>query len=86
MLSGKSEEEMLSIFRESEKNLSIVSDTSEIESIVKKIIDTNPEETQRYKSGEKKLAGFFVGKVMQESKGKANPKIVNELLIKLLEV
>lgn len=46
----------------------------------------NKDEVERYKSGEKKLAGFFVGKVMQASKGKANPKIVNELLIKNLEV
>lgn len=86
MLSGKNEEEILKIFKESEDNLSIVSDTSEIESIVKKVIGSNPKEAERYRSGEKKLAGFFVGKIMQESKGKADPKIVNELLIKILEV
>ncbi len=86
ILAGKNFDEMSEIFRDSEKDLSIVSDTSEIETIVRKILVEFPEETDRYKSGEKKLAGFLVGKIMQESKGKANPKIVNELLIKLLEV
>lgn len=64
-----------------EKNLLQVTDSSEIEKIVKKIISENPEETGRYKKGETKLLGFFVGKVMKETKGKANPKTVNELLI-----
>src|SRR4030095_1007460 len=64
-----------------EKNLLQVTDSSEIEKIVKKIIEENPAEADRYKKGETKLIGFFVGKVMKESKGKANPKTVNELLI-----
>ncbi len=67
-----------------EKNLLQVSDSSEIESIIKKVISENPKETERYKSGETKLLGFFVGKVMKESKGKANPKVANELVIKHL--
>ncbi|HMQ68499.1 MAG TPA: Asp-tRNA(Asn)/Glu-tRNA(Gln) amidotransferase subunit GatB [Ignavibacteria bacterium] len=86
ILNGKTEEEQISIFKKSEQNLSQVSDDSEIEIIVKKILDENPGEVARYKIGEKKLAGFFVGKIMQESKGKANPKIVNEILIKNLEI
>jgi aspartyl-tRNA(Asn)/glutamyl-tRNA(Gln) amidotransferase subunit B len=65
----------------SAKDLLQVTDTSEIEIIVKKVIEENPEETKRYKNGEVKLLGFFVGKVMKESKGKANPKAVNELII-----
>lgn len=64
-----------------EKNLLQVTDSSEIEKIVKKVIEDNPEETKRYRNGEVKLLGFFVGKVMKESKGKANPKTVNELII-----
>ncbi|HCA42169.1 MAG TPA: hypothetical protein DEP28_02835, partial [Bacteroidetes bacterium] len=40
---------------------------------------------ERYKAGEKKLQGVLVGKIMKESKGKANPQKVNELLIKNLE-
>lgn len=64
-----------------EKNLLQVTDSGEIEKIVKKILDENPAEVERYKAGETKLIGFFVGKIMKESKGKANPKTVNELLI-----
>jgi aspartyl-tRNA(Asn)/glutamyl-tRNA(Gln) amidotransferase subunit B len=64
-----------------DKNLLQVTDSLEIEKIVKKVIDENPNETARYRDGETKLLGFFVGKVMKESKGKANPKTVNELLI-----
>ena len=86
LLIGKTEDEQKIIFKASEEKYSQVSDSSEIETIVKKIIEDNPKEVARYKIGEKKLAGFFVGKIMQESKGKANPKIVNELLIKNLEV
>ncbi|MBZ0202379.1 MAG: Asp-tRNA(Asn)/Glu-tRNA(Gln) amidotransferase subunit GatB [Ignavibacteria bacterium] len=67
-----------------EKNLIQLSDSGEIEKIVKKVIEDNPKETARYKGGEVKLLGFFVGKVMKESKGKANPQTVNELLISIL--
>lgn len=86
LLEGSTEEDQIAIFKRSEENLSQVSDDSAIEQIVRKILDDNPDEVKRYKIGEKKLAGFFVGKIMQESKGKANPKIVNELLIKNLEI
>jgi len=68
-----------------EKNLLQVSDSSEIEKIVMKVLEDNPDEVKRYKKGETKLLGFFVGKVMKESKGKANPKTVNELLAKNLK-
>jgi aspartyl-tRNA(Asn)/glutamyl-tRNA(Gln) amidotransferase subunit B len=64
-----------------EKNLLQVTDSTEIEKIVKKILDENPGEVERYRGGETKLLGFFVGKIMKESKGKANPKTVNELVI-----
>jgi aspartyl-tRNA(Asn)/glutamyl-tRNA(Gln) amidotransferase subunit B len=62
-----------------------VSDNSEIETIVQKILNENPKEVQRYRSGDKKLAGFFIGKIMRESGNKANPKLVNQILIKELE-
>ena len=68
-----------------EKDLGQVTDESEIESVVLKVIEQYKAEAERYRSGEKKLAGFFVGKVMAESKGKANPKLVNELLLKNLK-
>jgi aspartyl-tRNA(Asn)/glutamyl-tRNA(Gln) amidotransferase subunit B len=67
-----------------EKNLAQVTDESEIEAVIKKIISDNPKEAERFRSGETKLAGFFVGKVMRETKGKANPQKVNELLWKIL--
>ncbi|MBV6479060.1 MAG: Aspartyl/glutamyl-tRNA(Asn/Gln) amidotransferase subunit B [Ignavibacteria bacterium] len=85
ILFGNTDDEQIKILENSLKKYSQVSDTGKIESLVKKILEENPEEVKRYKIGEKKLAGFFVGKIMQESKGKANPKIVNELLIKNLE-
>ena len=68
-----------------EKNLVQISDTSEIEIIIQKIIDNNADQTQEYLSGKDKVFGFFVGQVMKESKGKANPKVVNELLRKMLK-
>jgi aspartyl-tRNA(Asn)/glutamyl-tRNA(Gln) amidotransferase subunit B len=68
-----------------EKNLLQVSDTSEIEKIVIKVLEENPNEVKRYKDGETKLLGYLVGKVMKESKGRANPKTVNELLVKILK-
>lgn len=67
-----------------EKNLIQISDTGEIELIIKKIIDTNPDQVQEYRSGKEKVFGFFVGLVMKQSKGKANPKLVNEILKKKL--
>lgn len=68
-----------------EKNLIQVSDDDFINDIIKKILSENASEVGRYKAGEKKLIGVFVGKIMKESKGKANPQKVNELLIKNLE-
>lgn len=67
-----------------DKNLMQVTDTNEIEAIIIKILTDSPKEVERYKAGETKLLGLFVGKVMKESKGKANPKTVNELIIKNL--
>ncbi|MBN8585325.1 MAG: Asp-tRNA(Asn)/Glu-tRNA(Gln) amidotransferase subunit GatB [Ignavibacteria bacterium] len=67
-----------------DKNLMQVTDSNEIEAIIIKILTDSPKEVERYKAGETKLLGLFVGKVMKESKGKANPKTVNELIIKNL--
>ena len=63
-----------------EKGLVQISDEAGIEKIVDEILDNNPEEVERFRAGEAKLMGFFVGQVMKETGGKANPKIVNELL------
>jgi aspartyl-tRNA(Asn)/glutamyl-tRNA(Gln) amidotransferase subunit B len=67
-----------------DKNLVQISDTSEIESIIQKIIESNPVQVQEYLAGKEKVFGFFVGQVMKETKGKANPKLVNEILRKML--
>ncbi|MBF0118698.1 MAG: Asp-tRNA(Asn)/Glu-tRNA(Gln) amidotransferase subunit GatB [Desulfobacterales bacterium] len=67
-----------------EKGLVQVSDSSAIESIILRVIENNPKEVSSYKGGKTKLLGFFVGQIMKETKGKANPKIVNEILIKKL--
>jgi aspartyl-tRNA(Asn)/glutamyl-tRNA(Gln) amidotransferase subunit B len=68
-----------------EKGLVQVSDESEIERMVDAVIGKNPGEAERFRSGETKLMGFFVGQIMKETKGKANPKIVNEFLRKKLK-
>jgi aspartyl-tRNA(Asn)/glutamyl-tRNA(Gln) amidotransferase subunit B len=64
------------------KGLVQISDTSAIEGLVDEVLAENPSEVERYKGGDKKLTGFFVGQVMKKSKGKANPGLVNQLLAK----
>ena len=63
-----------------EKGLAQVSDSSEIDGIVEKILADNPTEVEAFRGGKTKLMGFFVGQVMRATKGKANPKVVNQLL------
>ncbi len=67
-----------------EKGLLQISDTSAIEATIDKIIAKETENVARYKSGKQNVFGFFVGAVMKEMAGKANPKIVNEILKKKL--
>jgi aspartyl-tRNA(Asn)/glutamyl-tRNA(Gln) amidotransferase subunit B len=67
-----------------EKGLVQVSDSSAIEGIVDEIIAANPGEAARYRAGEEKLLGFFVGQVMRASKGKANPGLANDVVKKRL--
>lgn len=67
------------------KGLAQISDTSALEAIVDKVVAANPGEALAYKAGKTKLMGFFVGQVMRESKGQANPGLVNELIRKKLE-
>ncbi len=61
-----------------------VSDASALEPVVKKILDANPKQAEQLRAGKTGLMGFFVGQVMKETKGSANPKLVNEILRKLL--
>jgi aspartyl-tRNA(Asn)/glutamyl-tRNA(Gln) amidotransferase subunit B len=69
----------------SEKGFEQVSDASAIEKIVDEVIAGNSANVDAYRSGNEKLFGFFVGQIMKASQGKANPKIVNEVLIKRLK-
>ncbi len=67
-----------------DKGLVQISDQSAIEKAVEDVIARNPNEVERFRAGEEKLIGFFVGQVMKKTKGKANPTIVNDLLKKKL--
>jgi len=62
------------------KGMKQVSDTGELETIIDKIMAENPDEVAAYRGGKKGLMGFFVGQIMKETGGQANPKVVNELL------
>ena len=68
-----------------EKGLVQVTDSGQIQTVVDEVLQANPEKIADYKAGKTKLFGFFVGEVMKKSKGKANPKIVNELLKQKLD-
>jgi aspartyl-tRNA(Asn)/glutamyl-tRNA(Gln) amidotransferase subunit B len=73
--SGKTAEEVIK-----EKGFEQISDVSAIEKIVDEIIAANQNQVSAYRGGNEKLFGFFVGQIMKASGGKANPKIVNEIL------
>ena len=66
------------------KGLKQITDSSAIEEIVDAVIEANPGQVAEYRGGKEKLLGFFVGKVMHDSGGKANPGQVNEILKKIL--
>jgi len=63
-----------------EKGLRQVTDSGAIEAIVDSVLGANRDKVEEYRGGKEKLLGFFVGQVMKQSQGKANPKIVNDLL------
>jgi aspartyl-tRNA(Asn)/glutamyl-tRNA(Gln) amidotransferase subunit B len=58
----------------------VVADRSELEPLVARILEANPGQVEAYRGGKEGLLGFFVGQVMKETQGKADPKIVNELV------
>jgi aspartyl-tRNA(Asn)/glutamyl-tRNA(Gln) amidotransferase subunit B len=64
----------------SRKGLKQISDTGELDSIINGIIEGNPEKVAAYRNGKTGLIGFFVGQVMQQTGGQANPQVVNQLL------
>jgi len=63
-----------------EKNLVQITDTSELEGVIQQIIEKNKPQVEQYLKGKETVIGFFVGQVMKETKGKANPQAVNEIL------
>ena len=77
---GKSPENIIE-----SKGLKQVTDSVEISKIINKVLNQNPTQVEQYKSGRDKLFSFFVGQVMKISKGKANPKQVNQILKEKLE-
>lgn len=68
-----------------EQDLTQIEDASELEEIVKKVIKNNPSQVELYKKGKTTVIQYFIGQVMKETKGKANPQIVKELLEKELK-
>ncbi len=66
-------------------NLIQDSDEDSILSYINQVIESNPNEVERYKNGDKKLTGFFMGQLMKISKGKADPKAANQLMRKTLD-
>jgi len=68
-----------------EKGLQQISDTGALETIIREVIAANPQSVQDFRAGKKKAVGFLVGQTMKETKGKANPQLVNQLLMKLLD-
>ena len=68
-----------------EKGWKQVSDESEITSVIVRILQSNMDSVQKYHAGKDKLLGFFVGQIMKEMKGKANPKVANALLLTELD-
>ena len=75
--SGKSANEIVK-----DKGMTQISDQSELEGIISQILSDNPDAIAKYKAGDQKLIGFLVGQVMKQTQGKANPKVVNEILKK----
>lgn len=65
-------------------SLEQISDTSTIEDLVQEVLSENPDAVESYRGGRTKAMGFLVGQVMQHSKGRANPKLIQDILMKKL--
>ncbi len=68
-----------------EKGWNQILDEGEIERAITKAMKANPKQVEDYRKGKEKLFGFFVGEVMKETKGKANPKLATEILQRALK-
>ncbi|HZJ57648.1 MAG TPA: Asp-tRNA(Asn)/Glu-tRNA(Gln) amidotransferase GatCAB subunit B, partial [Clostridia bacterium] len=63
-----------------ENKLGMISDTSLINEIIKKVLWENPKAVEEYRGGSKKVQGFFIGQIMRKLGGKANPQMITSLL------
>jgi aspartyl-tRNA(Asn)/glutamyl-tRNA(Gln) amidotransferase subunit B len=61
-----------------------ITDAGALETAIEEVLKSSPAQLEQYKQGKEKLFGYFVGQVMKATKGKANPKLVNEILRKKL--
>jgi aspartyl-tRNA(Asn)/glutamyl-tRNA(Gln) amidotransferase subunit B len=77
--SGKDAEQIVK-----EKNLVQVSDESQLLALVREIIEQNPTQAEEFRGGKTKVMGYFIGQLMQKTKGKANPKLANQLFTREL--
>ncbi|MCA9588516.1 MAG: Asp-tRNA(Asn)/Glu-tRNA(Gln) amidotransferase subunit GatB [Myxococcales bacterium] len=93
-ISGKQAKELYAAVRGTDRDprevarelgLAQVTDAAALEQICRSVIDKNPKQFEQLKAGKAALYGFFVGQVMKETQGSANPKIVNDVLRRLLE-
>jgi aspartyl-tRNA(Asn)/glutamyl-tRNA(Gln) amidotransferase subunit B len=62
------------------KGLAQISDTTELEAVVEQVVAANPELVEKFRGGKRGVLGALVGQVMRETRGRANPKLVNQLL------
>ena len=67
-----------------EKGLQVVSDTASLEAILAELIAKSPKQVEALRAGKKQMAGFFVGQVMKATGGSADPKVVTEVLERLI--
>lgn len=67
------------------KGLIQISDVGELEKIIDEVLAANPQEVEKYRGGKKKLKGFFVGQVMKQTSGRAEPKLTNQLISQKLD-
>jgi aspartyl-tRNA(Asn)/glutamyl-tRNA(Gln) amidotransferase subunit B len=67
------------------KGLEQISDKGLIEKVIEEVIASNAQAVEQYRAGKEKAIGFLVGQVMAKTKGKANPKIVNEMIVERLK-
>ncbi len=67
------------------QGLKQMNDAGELEALVDEVIDSNPDQVEQFRAGKTKVMGFFVGQIMKKTGGKANPKQINELLMRRLK-